>query len=73
MLHQANCSVKRSLAKIHFLKVNTKSNGKTVLLRHANIIHTEIEILNVYYKIKQMKELYDGRRTTVESNKEESK
>lgn len=36
-------------------------------------LYIEREILNDYYKIKQMKELYDGRRTTVESNKEESK
>ena len=61
------------MAKIHFLKVNTKSNGKTVILRHANIIHTERKIVNDYYKIKQMKELYNSRGMTVESNKEESK
>ena len=42
-------------------------------MRHANIIHTERKIVNDYYKIKQMKELYNSRGMTVESNKEESK
>ena len=46
---------------------------KTVILRHANIIHTERTFLNDYYKIKQMKEVYNSRGMTGESNKEESK